>query len=227
VYSKERPMAIYAEQAEQAHLFYEKEIYTDPEKASKVRASVFKHLSPRSVELIEKVFLTNMKERELAILDYTVFAFNEGSSNTANMLGHPKVAPLLTAERHLGSEVHLLTGFIRFADYGDILGAVITPKNYVLPFLASHFMTRFSGENFIIYDKTHGAALVYQDKKADILKVEDLAFNEPSEEELMYQSMWKRFYDTIGIKERLNPKCRMTHMPKRYWDNMVEMRRYL
>ena len=33
----------------------------------------------------------------------------------------------------------------------------------------------------------------------------------------------RRFYDTIAIRERENPRCRMNHMPKKYWKNMVEM----
>ena len=32
----------------------------------------------------------------------------------------------------------------------------------------------------------------------------------------------RRFYDTIAIRERENPRCRMTHMPKRYWGTMTE-----
>ena len=28
--------------------------------------------------------------------------------------------------------------------------------------------------------------------------------------------------DAIAIKERYNPRCRMGHMPKRYWANMTE-----
>jgi hypothetical protein len=27
----------------------------------------------------------------------------------------------------------------------------------------------------------------------------------------------------VAIEGRENPRCRMTHMPKRYWENMVEM----
>ena len=37
-----------------------------------------------------------------------------------------------------------------------------------------------------------------------------------------YRLLWKRFYDTIAIRERENPRCRMTHMPKRYWNTMTE-----
>ena len=37
-----------------------------------------------------------------------------------------------------------------------------------------------------------------------------------------YRHLWKRFYDTIEIKERRNPKLRMSNMPKRYWETMTE-----
>ena len=44
----------------------------------------------------------------------------------------------------------------------------------------------------------------------------------PGEEEAQYRRLWKRFYDTVEIRERHNPKLRQTHMPKRYWDTMTE-----
>ncbi|MFQ7855321.1 MAG: DUF4130 domain-containing protein [Eggerthella lenta] len=34
--------------------------------------------------------------------------------------------------------------------------------------------------------------------------------------------MWRRFYDTIAIEGRENPRCRMTQMPKRFWGTMTE-----
>ena len=45
---------------------------------------------------------------------------------------------------------------------------------------------------------------------------------QPDETETSYRRLWKRFYDTIAIKERENPRCRQTHMPKRYWNTMTE-----
>ena len=44
----------------------------------------------------------------------------------------------------------------------------------------------------------------------------------PNETEAAYRLLWKRFYDTVAIRERENPKLRMTHMPKRYWSTMTE-----
>ena len=44
----------------------------------------------------------------------------------------------------------------------------------------------------------------------------------PSAAEAQYRRLWKRFYDTIEIEARRNPKLRMSKMPKRYWDTMTE-----
>ena len=34
----------------------------------------------------------------------------------------------------------------------------------------------------------------------------------PDETKAAYRILWKRFYDTIAIKERYNPKCRMRNI---------------
>ena len=39
---------------------------------------------------------------------------------------------------------------------------------------------------------------------------------------MTYRRLWRRFYDTIAIRERENPRCRMTNMPKRFWGTMTE-----
>jgi hypothetical protein len=52
--------------------------------------------------------------------------------------------------------------------------------------------------------------------------MENLHLNAPSERELMFRALWRRFYETIAIEGRRNERCRMSHMPKRYWGNMTE-----
>ncbi len=98
----------------------------------------------------------------------------------------------------------------------------IEPKNYVLPLLASHFCDRYREECFLIYDKTHRMALVYQPYRFEILPIEDLQLPSPNETEQSFRRLWKLFYDTIEIEGRHNPKCRMSMMPKRYWKYMTE-----
>ena len=226
IYKKELPLSIVNEKEIQPTLYTQKYIDTEFEKAAKVRTSIEKNISKRALELTEITFLCHHDDKEIALLEFLITAFRIGYKAPL-MLGEATVSRILDMEKHILGEAHLLKGFIRFADYGSILGSVISPKNFVLPLLAEHFISRFPEENIIIYDNIHKAALVYQDKNAEITAVEQIEFQQESETELHYQALWKQFYKTIGIAERLNPKCRMTHMPKRYWENMLEMREFL
>ena len=44
----------------------------------------------------------------------------------------------------------------------------------------------------------------------------------PGREERDFRRLWRRFYDTIAIEGRENPRCRMTQMPKQFWGTMTE-----
>ena len=77
-------------------------------------------------------------------------------------MGHPDVAPLYEMKKSLDWEVDKFQGFVRFTEYDGMLGAVIHPKNYILPLLRGHFCGRFPEENFMIYDAVHQAVLLYQ-----------------------------------------------------------------
>ena len=221
VYSRSVPGVILPEGEGQMCIFNQKNIPTDQEKAARVRASIPGKISNRALELVESVFLSCLKEKEMALLKFLLLGYKEGR-RVDQMISHPDANPIFAAERNMTGEAHLLTGFVRFADYGNGLAATITPKNFVLPFLARHFIDRFPKEDFLIFDKTHKAALVYQGGKAEIIPVDEMTLPEIPPEEAKYQALWKSFYNTIAIEARYNPKCRMTHMPKRYWGNMTE-----
>lgn len=222
VYSGELPMGIL--RGEDAPLTFMKvrPILTDPARAERVRASIPAKISSRALELVMAVFCSCLAKKELRILSFLLRGYQEGG-RLCLKLGDAAVAPLLSAERHLLHEAHLLKGFVRFSDVGGALVAAITPKNDVLPFIARHFVQRYDRERFMIFDKTNKAALVYQNGKAEILRVDHVEFPEISEGEARYQALWKQFYNTIAIEGRENPRCRMTHMPKRYWENMLEV----
>ena len=68
----------------------------------------------------------------------------------------------MPAQKFLRNEAHLTLEFLRFEDTGEALVAVIEPKNFVLPYIAHHFCTRFACEKLLVWDKTHAAALVWQ-----------------------------------------------------------------
>ncbi len=222
VYSGELPFDILREEDAQPALMKMRAVATDAVKAERVRSSIPLKISDRALELATTVFCSCLGKKELRLLEFLLRAYREGGK-LCFKLGDAVVAPLLGAEKRLLGEAHLLKGFVRFADVGGALVAVISPKNFILPFIARHFVLRYNKEQFMIFDKTNKAALVYQNGKAEIIRVDRMEFPEISEDEARYHALWKRFYNTIAIESRKNPRCRMTHMPKRYWENMLEV----
>ncbi len=222
VYSGELPLDILRGEDAPLTLIQVRSIETDAARAQRVRASIPLKISPRALELVTTVFCSCLAKKELRMLEFLLQGYREGGG-LCFKLGDAVMEPLLRAEKHLLGEAHLLKGFVRFADVGGALVAVITPKNYILPFIARHFMLRYHNEQFMIFDKTNKAALVYRQGKAEILRTDHVEFPEITEGEARYQALWKQFYNTVAIEGRENPRCRMTHMPKRYWENMLEV----
>lgn len=203
-------------------LWPERHVDTDQAKAERVYRSLSKKISPQACRLVTQAFLTCLPERELHMYRFLRLGYQRGADIIRD-LTDDRVHVLWKAVQHLGSEAHLLKGFLRFSDQQGVLVGEIEPKNRVLPLLRPHFCTRYSGEHFLIYDRTHRELLIHQPGRWAILPAEDFAPAPPGQEEVTYRRLWRRFYDTIAIRERENPRCRMNHMPKKYWKNMVEM----
>ena len=219
---RETPAAILTEYDRNPTLFPEKYIETDAEKYTRVKKGIITRVSMEAYELIENVYFSCHPEKELLVCDFARLGIANGKKITS-CWANETVNQVLRASKHLSGEAHQLLGFVRFSDYNGVLVSVIEPKNFVLPRLASHFCERYANEAFMIYDKTHGSALIYRPGESRIIPVSD--FEEPpaDAEELHFRRMWKAFYDTIAIKERENPRCRMGHMQKRYWSRLTEL----
>ncbi len=221
-YSRQIPFSIETSFDMQPTLMDISYIETDLQKASRVSDSINNKISKQARLLVENVFLSCLPNKELAILNFLLKGYKYGGS-VMSLLSDCDVSIMIKARKHLLNEAHKLLGFVRFSDYDGMLVSKITPKNFILPFIRNHFINRYSGEDFLIYDKTHKAALVYQNGEDSIIDVDNIEFDEPSNNEHKYRKLWKHFYDTVAIKRRENPRCRMTFMPKRYWENMTEM----
>lgn len=218
--NKEILTAIYCDEDAMPTLFATRSIQTDRTHANRVFRKVVK-CSTYAAELLQKGFLTCLPEKELHLYRMVVKLLKEGPAFLRNF-SDDTLHPVAAAVRHLNGEAHLLKGSVRFSELGGVLGSEIEPKNRVLPLLRSHFCARYREEKFFIYDRTHKEALFYAAGKAVIQPLEFFQMAPPDETEAHYRVLWKRFYDTIAIKERYNPKCRQTQMPKRYWNTMTE-----
>ena len=221
----ELPFAVWT--PEPATLYPVKEIPTDRATARRVFASFRAKLSEETESLVTRDFLSGWEDKELRLIRFLHLAFALGPG-TVKRRGHTEVAPLYQMKQSLDWEVDKFQGFVRFQEHDGMLGAVIHPKNYILPLLRPHFCARFPEENFLIYDAVHQAVLLYQNHKAQLMELaEPLTLPPPDEKEQQFQDLWKQFYKTLEIRARHNEKGRMTHCPKRFWADMTEMKEEL
>ena len=220
-YQKELPFAIFDYDEEQETLFPVKEIATDDDAAKRVEISISRKISAEALKLVRLCYLSHMKNREIAILNFLRLGYKIGPAVT-NMLAHDTVRTITKCAQNVQSESHFYREFLRFSEYNGALVAIIEPKNFVLPVIAAHYCDRFPSEQLLIYDKTNKHAFMYQNGETSLIPLESLELPEAEEEEKKYRALWKRFYDTIAIEGRINPKLRMNNMPKRYWAQLTE-----
>ena len=221
---KQRPYDIIAEDSSEPSLMAQQWIETDLKRAERVRSGIDKKISEEALYLVTNGFCTCYPQRELLLLDFITLGFAYGKS-VCERLTDPTVHTLQKAVLFLKRESHLYVEFVRFSEYDKGLVSVIEPKNRVLPTIAPHFCDRFHNELFVIYDKTHRSALIHKPPKWAIVDLEDFVEPEADETERFYRELWGTYFDAIAIRERINPRCKMTHMPKRYWKHMTEMQR--
>ena len=222
--NKEEPACFLGPEEGQAALWPERAVDTDQQKARRVYRSLDRSMGTQGKRLVTYGFLTCLPQRELCLWDFLKLGYERGPAVVRD-LTDPRVSVLGKAVQHLTHEVHLLKGFTRFSDQDGALVGEIEPKNRVLPLLRPHFAARYPGETLVLYDCTHQEALFCQKGKWAIVPLDQFSLAPPEGGELDYQALWRRFYDTIAIEGRYNPKCRMTQMPKRYWGTMTEFQR--
>ncbi|WP_346353292.1 TIGR03915 family putative DNA repair protein [Azotosporobacter soli] len=218
---KEIPADILLDAAPAGLLFRDRTIVTESDKAQRVLASIPQKMGRDALFFIRQAFLTCLPQKEVQLLRFMRLGYQHGPA-VLQMLTDETVSRLMKAVRHLERESHLLKGFIRFSITDNVLTAQIEAKNIVLPLLAEHFCQRFPEERFLIHDRSHGMALIYQPYRPMIIAVDEWEMPQADETELAYRKLWRLFYDSIEIKARHNPRCRMTQMPKRYWKYMTE-----
>ncbi|MDL2233282.1 TIGR03915 family putative DNA repair protein [Ruminococcaceae bacterium OttesenSCG-928-L11] len=198
-------------------------IDTDFSHARRVESGIRKVMGADGWEAVRTAYLSHDGDRATKIYRYIRLGMKIGRA-VATHLSHEDVQPILDMNRHTGNEAHLLTGFVRFSLMENgVYFARITPKNNVMPLILPHFAERFGDQPFLIHDPVHQIAGVFDLRDSYMVETDALNLPELAEGEEAWQKMWKRFYETIAIKERTNPKLRRTHMPMRYWHNMTEM----
>ena len=197
-------------------------VTTDYDKAMKVNDGIIKKISPAAERHMVYAFLSEAEDKFITIFRYLVLGFKVGPL-VDDHLQEDCVLRILKLSRYVGREAHLLNGFCRFQETTNgIFYCSIEPKNYVLPIICEHFRDRMMNQQWIIHDKVRGKAAVYNGDTyviTDVPKSAEVVF---AENEDKIQELWTTFFNSVNIKERVNPKVQRNLLPLHFRKSMTE-----
>lgn len=204
-------------------LFPAFEVVTDLEKTDTVYRAIENKISSFDLKRIYRVFRSSAENKELYLLNYIRFGFKQGSK-VSLFHGSPYVSPVEKIDKNISNEIYRMIELLRFSVLeGNVLYAEYEPDHDITEFLADHFTDRYKYEAFIIHDKKRNKALVYFSGRWVITEFTKANIPRLSAAEEEYRALWKRYFESIAIEERTNPKCQRGRMPVRYWKHLTEM----
>lgn len=203
---------------------------TVEEKTRRVWTALEKKISAQACNMLTHSWLSEEPGCDELIFRYICKNIDSKISIEMNF-GDADVLKLFQTAKKVGHEGHYLRMFVRFQKAADdIFFAPVSPRYNALPLAVDHFRDRFSDQKWIIYDVKRHYGYYY-----DLWKVEEITLDDDKhllggklDEEMMaadeklFQELWKGYFKSMTIKERINPRLQRQHMPKRFWKYLTE-----
>lgn len=216
-------------------LFYDESftVVTDEEKAARVWKGLQKKLSAPALSSLTWCWLSELPEVGLLLFRYIRKAIDSPRSIETNF-ADPDVLELAKIWKRVDRERHRMLQFVRFQKAEDgTFFAAFEPDHNALPLTIEHFRDRFADQKWLIYDMKRRYGFYYDlhtveevtfadDEKAAHLVTGMLNESLMDKDEKLLQQLWKVYFKSIAIKERLNPRKHKQDMPVRYWKYMTE-----
>ena len=231
-YYKIFPDLLWAEQ-EPLPLFYDRVIpvYTDEEKSKRVWQGLQKKLSRGGLSFLTITWLSELADVDMLLFRYMRKNIDSPQSIELNF-GDPDVLKISQIWKKVNQEKHRLLQFTRFQKAIDgTYFAALEPIYNVLPLVIGHFQNRFADQCWLLYDIKREYGYYYNRQKVDEVRFETkeshlltgkLDQQLMAEDEQLFQQLWRTYFKTIAIKERINPKLHRQNLPVRFWKYLTE-----
>lgn len=214
-------------------LFYDETvtIYTDAIKADRVWKGLQKRLSALSLSGLTMCWLSELPDVDLLLFRYIKKAIDAPDTIELNF-GDADVLEVSKIWKKVGQERMRVMQFMRFQKATDgTFFAAMEPIFNVLPLTVSHLKDRFADQKWLLYDLKREYGYYY-----DLQEVSEVRFEEKEshlltgflneslmdKDERLFQEMWKEYFKSTAIKERVNPKLHRQNMPARFWKYLTE-----
>ena len=168
------------------------------------------------------VFLNSHPDSATISYTYILYGLKYGK-NTYNYMSVPDINLAYKLERQVVYEVDRMKGILRFCvmDKG-VEYAPMETEHDILALLMIHFSDRLKNIPFVIHDLLRQKAGVYRNGTWFITDAAAVPPPKANDDEKKYRDLWKKFYNTICIRERTNLKLQNNMLPKKYRKHMTE-----
>lgn len=206
-------------------------IATEDTKAKRVWKSLEKKLTVGSLTFITMTWLSELPETDILLFRYIRKVLDSPQSIELNF-GDPDILEVSKIWKKVSNEKQRIIQFTRFQKtVDDIFFAPIEPIHNVLSLVTKHFQDRFADQKWIIYDMKRDYGYFYNLSTVTEIHFENKPTSSSSgklnedllaEDEKMFQKLWKEYFKSITIKERINPKLHRQNLPVRFWKYLPE-----
>lgn len=202
----------------------------DDERAMRLWKRLCRRFGSKALLVLLEAFLSDTPGADSAVAIIIRRLWLQGTS----VLHDLSDASMLTVEKaalRAREEGHKMCGLVRFSELADgSWYATIKPSCDVLVLIADHFAARFEPMRFAIHDLGRGSAIMHEPGGGwsivhcfTIEATADPGGLPLSDAERAIRQLWRIYHASIAIESRRNPRLQAAHMPKRYWDELVEM----
>lgn len=198
----------------QPDLFGESQVVeTDHDKAEAVGRAIAEKIDSGWMALLHKALLSEQAGIEMAMLSVIQQGFKVGAS-VLYRWHEPSVQQFWGAIRATSREAHKFLGFTRFMELEDGgLFALIEPKHAILALIGEHFARRLPNEHWIVYDQKRHQAILGEGSRWRLLSAHIDGDIRLAEQEMVYQTLWRQFFDSVAIVDRENHSLQRQHVP--------------
>lgn len=216
-------------------LFYDEAVTvcTDAAKADRVWKGLERKISKTSLSGVTVTWLSELPEVDMLLFRYIRKAIDSPVTIEFN-LGDPDVLETAKIWKKVNNERLRVMQFFRFQKAADgTYFAAVAPIYNVLPLVLPYAQDRFADQRWLLYDLKREYGFYYDLRETTEVRFEEkdshlltglLADDIMDQDEKLFQRMWKAYFKSIAIRERLNPRLHRQHMPERFWKYMPEKR---
>jgi probable DNA metabolism protein len=203
------------------------QIFTNDDYASRVLKGLRRKLSPNGVQRLYIAHMGEMENDDNNLVGFIRYVF-DNDKNIEDDYGNRYVIRLSKVIRMMRREKHRMEAFIRFQKLkDDTYYAAIEPDFNVLPLLIRHFRNRYTDQKWMIYDLKRNYGIYYDMHDTQFITLDFAAksgdvISAYTEDESIYQHLWKNYFHSVNIPARKNTKLHVRHIPKRYWKHLTE-----